>query len=300
MSKEEIFTQVIYCRTCKRKTDHDIDRDKQIDDEYGIDYCFVPTAGTSYQIVVCRGCKTKSFRILRYRQKSHYEFSLDDDDIFSYEDELYPKDIPWHEDRISEYKEYIPSNIHQLYHEVLSAIQEEAYILAGIGLRSIIEGICEDRGMKGNLLKQIENLAKESYISSDNKDILHGIRFMGNDAAHDLTRPKIDSIKYVLKVAEHLIESIYLLKTTSKNVIEIPIKDYGIFENNLLENIDKFEQGEEKSLREWLEPKYRLYELNIQVLENKLIEKIKSKTFNKLSLGRCGGKDNNIQFYRKE
>lgn len=301
MSKEGIFTDDIYCRSCKRITSHDIDRDKLIDDEYGVDYFFVPEAGTSYQIVVCRGCKTKSFRILRYRQKSHYELSLDDDDIFSYKYELYPKDIPWHEDKFSEYKEYIPFNIYQLYHEVLSAIQEEAYILAGIGLRSIIEGICKDRGMKGDLLEQIEKLAKESYISSDNKDILHGIRFMGNAAAHDLDRPKTDSIKYVLEVADHLIESIYILKEKSKNTIEIAINDYDIFEKYLLENIDNFERGEEKNLCEFLKPKYRLYQPNIQMLEDKLIENINAKNFYKLSLGRKEERKNKIiQYYIKE
>ena len=67
----------------------------------------------------------------------------------------------------------------------------------------MIEGVCNDRGIKdgnvtdangvtkrkNNLEGRINGLAEKGLISTQQAETLHQIRFLGNDAAHELDQP---------------------------------------------------------------------------------------------------------------
>ncbi|WP_140386550.1 DUF4145 domain-containing protein, partial [Vibrio parahaemolyticus] len=71
--------------------------------------------------------------------------------------------------------------------------RDEAYTLAGIGFRATIEAVCNDQSIQGKELStRINNLASNGLISKKDSTRLHSIRFLGNDAAHDIKVPKKD------------------------------------------------------------------------------------------------------------
>jgi len=61
-------------------------------------------------------------------------------------------------------------------------------VLAGVGLRALIEAVCRDQGINGgNLEALIGGLATNGILSKAQADILHTHRFLGNAAAHEVT-----------------------------------------------------------------------------------------------------------------
>lgn len=66
--------------------------------------------------------------------------------------------------------------------------------------------------MKTDLQGKIEGLAEKDLITKDNCDILHNLRFIGNDALHELTAPPKSELKLAINIVEHAIESLYEIK----------------------------------------------------------------------------------------
>jgi len=72
----------------------------------------------------------------------------------------------------------------------------------------LIEGICLDKNIAGNNLKtKIGGL--NSIIGQRLADGLHSIRFLGNDAAHELEEPYKNETALAINVCEGLLEFLY-------------------------------------------------------------------------------------------
>ena len=85
-------------------------------------------------------------------------------------------------------------------------------VLAGIGIRAIIEAVCKDRLAKGkNLQEKIDDLAKEGIITKDGAAILHSLRFIGNEAVHEVKAHTDQELTIALGVAEHILNSVYIM-----------------------------------------------------------------------------------------
>jgi len=80
----------------------------------------------------------------------------------------------------------LPPKLAKLYRETVEAFNTSSVLFCTIGLRALLEGVCKDKGIEGaNLEKKIDGLLK--FIPNQTLiDSLHGFRFAGNDAAHDL------------------------------------------------------------------------------------------------------------------
>ena len=50
---------------------------------------------------------------------------------------------------------------------------------------------------------------KNGFINLQHKDILHKLRFLGNDAVHELQKPTKKEIVTAIDIIEHIIESLY-------------------------------------------------------------------------------------------
>src|SRR5665213_4287430 len=60
-------------------------------------------------------------------------------------------------------------------------------VLTGIGLRALVETICKDKKASGgNLVEKIGSLVSLGVLTADGATILHRIRTLGNDAAHEV------------------------------------------------------------------------------------------------------------------
>src|SRR5690606_15412486 len=104
----------------------------------------------------------------------------------SYTEKTYfPPSINGHK-RLKNFYE-IPERIRIVYNETLECLKSKCYLLAGAGLRAIIEAICLDQKITGKeLAVKINNLTKSKLITEKDSYRLHSIRFLGNDSVHEM------------------------------------------------------------------------------------------------------------------
>lgn len=196
------------CYSCRKKTNHQIIcNHSEFDDDSFINY--------EYQIVKCLGCNRFGFRFV---ETDGYEWEEDEfgNRHYFYEEETYPKSVSmidgeWH----------LPRPIRNIYRETLLAIQNESYTLAGLGLRITLEDICRDKNIenKRNLKEKIDQLVKLDLIVKRDADLLHYIRDLGNDAAHNANKPNRQKINAALQIIEHLMGRLYILEKQIEGVI---------------------------------------------------------------------------------
>lgn len=267
-----------YCRNCYKNTNHKILPKHDVRDPEG--YYEI-----SYQIVECQGCQTISFRKVFKDFEKHYHLGNDTYEIPE-DVTIYPKSIKGHKEIDDLYM--LPKIVGIIYSEILIAIRENSKLLAGLGLRTAIEAVCDDLKIKEtNLVGKIEQLETKKYISKNDADRLHGIRFMGNDAAHQFITPEYDSLYVALEIVEHLINSVYILEKKASRNIETTISKYETFENLLNKSLKDFNVGDEYPLSEYLgSDKRRIMKSSLSKFEQELISKIDSGEFTKLSKGK--------------
>lgn len=198
--------EAIPCGKCDQKTRHKILAETRVTFDYGND--LTPT-DIEYQIIQCQGCLTISFC---------ESSELSDDDGFELYGNYYPyKHQKFFPNRITGRRAMresylLPQGVQQIYDEAHSAICAELQIMAGFGIRAIIETVCKDKGMVGNNLKdRIDALAKAGFVTAAGADILHHLRFMGNAAAHEMKAHSSSEMNAAFDVIEHLLQGVYIL-----------------------------------------------------------------------------------------
>lgn len=195
----------LFCNECQRYTFHTILAGIDYSDSESYDHGIVIDFWKECNIVQCGGCKN-----LTYTKKEW------DSTSWNPEIEIVIQQFPPKEDKSQWYIKNdiysLPCLLQQIYKETIQAINNKSYTLAGIGLRAIIETVCKDKDIKGvNLEKKIDSLGTKGYLTPDGAEILHGIRLIGNDAAHDTKAPKVEQINAAMKVIDHLILGIYVI-----------------------------------------------------------------------------------------
>lgn len=267
-----------YCRECGKSTNHDILAENQ--ESYRNDYA----CDIIFQIVQCRGCETKSFRKIFVDIEAAYP-TYDDQWEVPKEITIYPKAVEGHREIDDLYE--LPDIVRKIYSEVLLALKEDAKVLAGLGLRAAVEAVCNNLETPGrNLEVRINKLATAGYISKKDAERLHGIRFMGNDAAHDIKTPKSESLSVALQIVEHLIASVYILEKKASGNLEITTSKYEVFEKMLDEKLTGFKPGDEYPIAKYLGKDLRRVKESISTLEQELVDKITNGEFTKLAVGK--------------
>jgi hypothetical protein len=265
------------CGACDRDTKHEIlFSAKESEYEYRLDRI--------YQVVECCGCETKSFR----KVVAYYE------DAYQTEDREWdvPKDINSYPAVLKGHRAVpdiarAPQLVRDIYAQSLDAIKNQSNVLAGIGLRATIEAICNERKVTGRSLEgRIDKLAKSGFISQNDADRLHAIRFMGNDAAHDIQTSVVEGLLVALRIVEHLIISVYILDRDADGVLETLIKTYEQFEKLLTEKLEGVVPGTELPLFKFLGKEARRFHGYLKTHEAKLIANIASGAFLGLKLGK--------------
>jgi hypothetical protein len=203
-----------YCNQCNRPTNHNVLKKEktQYSEQDGGWW-----EESEYQIIQCGGCDQVSFRTLY--TDAQIQQQSDEDDIYIVE--LFPKRGP-NSIPIKSFNN-LPYNVKGIYRETIDAFNNEQLILCCGGLRALIEGICLDKSIKGiikknkkgadylqdNLEGKIEGLSEKGYLTKDNATSLHELRFLGNEALHELTKPTIQEIKLAIEIIELTVENIY-------------------------------------------------------------------------------------------
>lgn len=201
------------CVSCKRETNQLVLSSKKTSN--GNEKVETEENFTEYMILECGGCKTISFLIRETTE--HVSFG----ETYCY-DRNYPKKI----DSYEEYKflrdedhEQLPVKIYELYNEVRVAFENEVSVLAGLGLRTIIEAICLQQKISGNsLFNKIKTLETKSLISPNERELLDKLRVIGNMSAHEIKAFPMDKLGYALDIVNHVLQSVYILPKINKKL----------------------------------------------------------------------------------
>lgn len=265
------------CCACDRDTRHEVLAEKtESEYEYRID--------THFQIVECRGCGTKSFRKVVMWVEEAYPISEDDWEV--------PEDVYTYPNILKGHKavpdiEKAPDLVGAIYKQSLEAIKSKSTVLAGIGLRATIEAICNERQVAGRSLEQrIDKLGKTGLISANDADRLHAIRFMGNDAAHEIQAADVKGLLIALRIIENLIVNLYILDGGADGVLETLIKTYSEFENLLNSKVAEAKKGDELPLARLVGRDARRFHGYLKSHEAQLISNISSGAYIALSIGK--------------
>jgi hypothetical protein len=102
--------------------------------------------------------------------------------------------------------------VRNIYHEVHSAISNNQRVLAGIGIRALVEAVCaQKRAAGGNLEKKIDDLATRNVLTKSAAETLHRTRLLGNAAAHEVAPPNEEELEAAMDIAEQLLMNVYVL-----------------------------------------------------------------------------------------
>jgi len=199
----------LYCHKCGGHKNHNIiaKEEFQSDPNHGEIW------GENHYFSRCAGCDS-----ITYSVASWDEFGWDPNTgKMGYEWKTYPRG-PGDRNPMDEYWD-LPAKIRKIYLEVIKAANAQLNILTAIGLRALIEAICKERKVSGDNLEQlIDGLANSGILSKDQAKILHGHRFLGNIAAHEVVSADPREIIAALEIAETMLRTIYILPELSKTI----------------------------------------------------------------------------------
>jgi Domain of unknown function (DUF4145) len=197
------------CLTCTGKTDHSVLASVDMNGEDGTGMCIFYWDKT-YQVIQCLGCKTVSFREDHSHSAEDYDYDEDDQQVYPNNEELYPSRIEGR--RMIDEDYYLPSKIRQIYKETLLALINRAPILAGMGMRALLESVCKEKNADGrDLFHQIDNLTQKGILTPTAAEILHKIRTLGNAAAHEVKPHSDKQLGIAMDIVEHLLKDVYIL-----------------------------------------------------------------------------------------
>ncbi len=165
-----------------------------------------------YLTVQCKGCRTVSFCI----ESSNSE-DYDPEGESEITKRLFPNRIlgrtPLRD------LHFLPPKLGRVYEETKAALIQDMPILAGIGIRAIVETVCNEEETSGrNLFQKISGLVNRRLIAKSEAEILHDLRFMGNEAAHKVKAHTREELNLAFDVVEHLLKTVYILPKQSKRL----------------------------------------------------------------------------------
>ncbi|MHC8949598.1 DUF4145 domain-containing protein, partial [Sphingobacterium hungaricum] len=194
----------------------------------------------------------------------------------------------------------LPDKIRIIYIETIESLTNNCYLLAGVGLRTIIEAVCIDQKITGRTLEnKINNLVKNKLITEKDGQRLHSIRFLGNDSVHDMDVPNENKLKTALEVIENLLKSLYLIDIELDHHLDTIIVKFEDFKNLIFRKVNSnlIIVGEEKNLVEILGKDMRRIERSyLTNFVSQLTEEIENNIIKSLSIGKI---ENNQQYFIK-
>ncbi|WP_242224692.1 DUF4145 domain-containing protein [Bacillus cereus group sp. BfR-BA-01380] len=234
----EELRERVYCSRCKGKTKHLIitsykEKSGGDDDFYWYD---------NYYIVQCAGCDNTSF-VRQYGDEFKVErINGEIEDTFT----VYPEEPKVETDEEIWKREfemlyfmppklfrYVPQNLNNLYKQTINVYNSQQNILCAAGLRTIIEGICNELNIKkghiydkdgskklneknkeiytDNLAGRIFGLYEEGHIIFTQALLLQKIKNIGNSAVHDIVEPSIEILQQTIEIIDTILYNIYEL-----------------------------------------------------------------------------------------
>lgn len=211
----------IHCQYCETETYHKVLAHVRCTESqyfYQDDYDgFTPGGGDirgsvdfweDYYTIQCHGCRKVSIYLTQY-------FSEDEDWT---KKRQFPDDPIPSRDLFGE-KDSCPEAVARIYKEAVSALDNDMPILAGVGIRAVLEAICKECKTEGsNLYMRIDAMVDLGFITKDDAQILHSLRMLGNKAAHDVTPNKLSELDAAFDIIDHLLRGVYTIRERAKTI----------------------------------------------------------------------------------
>jgi hypothetical protein len=124
--------------------------------------------------------------------------------------ELYPSRVAGRHKLRQAY--FLPPVVARIYDETHAALCNKQPILAGIGIRALVETVCKEKNASGaNLEARIDNLVALGVLTQAGAETLHSMRILGNVAAHEVKPHSEETLNLAMDVVEHLLNDVYIL-----------------------------------------------------------------------------------------
>ncbi len=199
----------LFCYRCGKYTNHTVLAEKNIRPNHDYEGYW----GEDHYFGECAGCDAITYAISSWDESDWNPHTGDMDLTWK----TYPRSDTARQSMADDH--HLPGKISSIYKEVVGAMNAQLPVLAAIGLRALIEAICRDRSIAGvTLEKLIDGLATSGVLSAAQASILHGHRFLGNIAAHEVVSPKPRELVAALEIAETVLRTIYVLPELSKQI----------------------------------------------------------------------------------
>lgn len=198
------------CSGCGRETRHHVLADAKRGDQDAGGFSW----GEKSQFLECCGCETTSVRKVYW------------DDSYSSGDEpdvkLYPPKLSR---PVPDWFWQVDTRFQSLLKEVYAALGSGAAALPVMGARAILDMVIQDQvGDQGAFKLGLDALAEKGLLSSHDRILLEAAIEAGNAAAHRGFAPKQDDVHRVVAIAEHLLNSLYVLKGAAKGLKKVTPK----------------------------------------------------------------------------
>ncbi len=125
---------------------------------------------------------------------------------------LKPSDIPqWYAS--------LPANIQEMLLEVRYARQKQLSALPSMGLRSVIDMVCNDQvGDIGSFAGKLHKLEEKRLITPNKRKIIENLLKVGHASIHRGHFPTDKNLQVVMNIVDHLLEELYVLDKTSESL----------------------------------------------------------------------------------
>lgn len=192
----------LQCISCHNATLHTVQAsvtDTEHVMENGVE---IGSVDTDHELVQCDGCQNISYREFWCSSNEDPEYI----ELGPERQRLFPPRLEGR--RRIMFK--LPDEIEAIYTETYWALCDGSQILAGIGIRAILETVCRKNGAKTRkLVNKIEKLVELGVLSKNDAKALHRLRDLGNEAAHKVKPLSSASLGVAMNVVEHLLRQIY-------------------------------------------------------------------------------------------
>jgi len=203
----------VVCGRCDTKTNHKVLGSVELrwgnEDIQGMD---------DYEIIKCAGCDQISFRV-----GSSDSDTMDEDEkgeiIYPEKEEIYPSRLMGRSQLEDEY--ILPEKVRTIYKETHAALCTKLKVLAGVGIRALIEAVCAQESAKGrNLEKKIDDLVRQGVLTKKSASVLHRTRLLGNQAAHEVKVATDVELDIAFDIVENLLETVYIIPLRAEKLLE--------------------------------------------------------------------------------
>ena len=269
-----------FCNNCKGIRNHNtlFEIKRKGDEEYGA-FQWI----NEYKVIECCGCENISFLNI-YGDNSMIRNVGENDYEYYHNEKIYPyylkKGVELGKLHL------VPKGIRNIYVETINSMKIESLILTAGGFRAIIEAICNHLKIKKtNLEERINLLHNKGYLTLSESKRLHSIRFLGNDALHEIEIPKMEQLILLLEIINHLLANLFINDKIIAGKIETIIDDYEEFSKMFQRKITKDMLGNEFFIESLIGKSKRLLsKSNLEKFSLQLLGEIKKNEIKYLKI----------------